>query len=70
MPVAFARQRMNNAGRHADDQTALRAGHVEVGADLGAVVLEGLERGVYVALPVDHDVRRAVRIEGDGIDDS
>ena len=64
-----ARDGVDGPGRHGDDQAALRSGHVEVGADLGAVVLKGLGRGVYVALPVDHDLGRAVRIEGDGVDD-
>ena len=66
---SIARNAVDDPGSHADDHAALCAAHVEVGADLGAVVLEGLGRRGHVALPVDHHLRRAVLIEGNCVDD-
>ena len=58
------------AGCKEHNQSTLRTGHVEVSADLCAIMLEGFLRGFDVALPVNHHLRFAVGTEGDGVDNA
>lgn len=45
----------HGANCHQHDQSTLGAGHVEIGPHLGAIVIERLGIGVYIAFPVDDD---------------
>src|SRR3546814_2431477 len=49
------------------DQTPLCLRHLEIGAHLSAVVLEGIGPRIDIALPVDDHLRPSVRAEDDGV---
>ena len=52
-----------NTRRHHHDQSACGIAGVQVGPHLGTVVLKRRRRGIDIALPVDHDLRRTIRAE-------